>query len=449
MLNEFLKGMIHRRLEGITGGRLILKDGPVLHTFGDIKGSGDLTAMIVVEDPRFYRLVALGGSIGAGEAFMRGYWTSSDLTACLRIMAKNRTVRSGLERGGARIARAFWTAIHRIRRNSRRGSKRNIADHYDLGNDFYRLMLDETMTYSSGIFEHPGAELRDAQIAKLDRICMKLDLSPGDRVLEIGSGWGSFAIHAARHYGVHVTTTTISREQHDLAAQRIAAAGLGDRIELLLTDYRDLTGRFDKAVSIEMIEAVGYQYFDTYFGKISELIEDDGAALVQAITMPDQDFDSYRHSVDFIQRYIFPGGFLPSIGAMVSSMTRATDLRMAHVEDLTPHYATTLNRWRQRFFRNIEAVKQLGYPERFRRMWEFYLCYCEAGFAERVIGEAQIVFVKPRFTGAPILGSLDHTRTDARARLDKATTTPDFTSCDLCRWPWRRRASQRLCCQKR
>jgi cyclopropane-fatty-acyl-phospholipid synthase len=414
MLTEYLKRKLHQRLEGITGGRLILKDGPVLRTFGT-SGAGELsTAMIVVEDQRFYRMVALGGSIGAGEAFMRGYWTASDLTACLRIMARNRPVHTGLDRRGSRIARVFRSLRHRFRRNSRRGSKRNIADHYDLGNGFYRLMLDETMTYSSGIFEHPHAGLREAQIAKLDRICRKLDLSPGDRVLEIGTGWGSFAIHAARHYGVHVTTTTISKEQHDLAAERVAAAGLGDRVELLLNDYRDLTGRFDKVVSIEMIEAVGCEYLDTYFGKISDLLEDNGAALLQAITMPDQDLEDYRHSVDFIQRYIFPGGFLPSIGSMVSAMTRATDLRMVHLEDLTPHYETTLNRWRKRFLRNRQAVKDLGYPERFRRMWEFYLCYCEAGFAERVIGEAQVVFAKPRFTGAPILGAIDGQRFDAR-----------------------------------
>src|SRR5690606_1373140 len=281
-------------------------------------------------------------------------------------------------------------------RNSRDGSRRNIQAHYDLGNDFFALFLDPTMNYSCGIFESAEATMEQASIAKMDAICRKLDLQPGDHLLEIGTGWGALAIHAARHFGCRVTTTTISREQHALAAARIREAGLGDRIELLRRDYRDLEGRYDKLVSVEMIEAVGHRFLDTYFRRCSSLLKDDGLMLLQAITIRDEHYAQALKSVDFIQRFVFPGGFIPSVAAMSASMARTTDMQLLHLQDIGLHYATTLRRWRQRFFDNVAAVRALGYPDSFVRLWEFYLCYCEGAFLERNIGNVQMLLAKPR-----------------------------------------------------
>jgi cyclopropane-fatty-acyl-phospholipid synthase len=257
-------------------------------------------------------------------------------------------------------------------------------------------MLDDTMAYSCGVFERDDATLHEAQVAKFERICRKLRLAPGDHLLEIGTGWGGLAIHAARHHGCRVTTTTISREQHDWARDRIAAAGLQDRITLLLDDYRDLRGRYDKLVSIEMIEAVGARYLDTYTASCSQLLEPHGAMLLQAITIQDQLYEEALDSVDFIQRFIFPGSFIPSVGAIAGSVARSTDMKVFHLEDIGPHYATTLRHWRQNFFANLAAVRQLGYPDAFVRMWDYYLCYCEGGFLERQIGDVQMLLTKPR-----------------------------------------------------
>jgi len=262
------------------------------------------------------------------------------------------------------------------------------------------------MTYSSGIFEHSSATLHEASVAKLDRICRKLQLSPRDRVLEIGTGWGSFAMHAASRYGCRVTTTTISREQHALAARRIREAGLGDRVELLLADYRTLEGRFDKLVSIEMIEAVGHEYLPGYFAKCASLLDDDGRMLVQAITMPDQRYGQYLKSSDFIRRYVFPGSCVPSIGTMIGAMSAASDLKPVHLEDIGPHYAKTLRCWLENFLARADDVRALGYSDRFVRMWEYYLCYCEAGFAERYLGDVQMLLHKPKCRAEPLLPPL-------------------------------------------
>jgi cyclopropane-fatty-acyl-phospholipid synthase len=300
------------------------------------------------------------------------------------------------------------TLAHRARRNTVAGSRRNIKAHYDLGNEFYRLFLDDTLTYSCGIFEREESSLREASVAKYDRICRKLALSPADRVLEIGTGWGGFAIHAAAQCGCRVTTTTISDRQHELAAERIAAAGLADRITLLKTDYRDLTGTFDALVSIEMIEAVGHHFLDDFFRVCGRRLKPDGQMLLQAITIRDQVFDWHKRNVDFIKRYIFPGSCIPSIAAISDAVARATDLRMVHLEDITTHYATTLRRWRENFFANLDQVKALGFPDAFIRMWEFYLCYCEGGFAERYLGDVQVLFTKPMCRREPILPALTH-----------------------------------------
>ncbi len=370
-------------------------DGNEHHHYGRRTERCPLGVTVRVHDPRFWSELAFGGSIGAGEAYMQGYWSVNDLTAVVRILLQNRAVLDGMETGLARLTGPLQQALHWFNRNTREGSRRNIAAHYDLGNDFFQLFLDPTMMYSSAIFEHPKQTLEQAQRTRLERICRKLDLQPTDHLLEIGTGWGGMAIHAAQHYGCRVTTTTISRQQYELARERIAAAGLEDRITVLLEDYRDLTGQYDKLVSIEMIEAVGHQFYDTYFRQCGRLLKHDGLMLLQAITIADQRYETARKSVDFIQRHIFPGSTIPSVTAMLDATTRASDLKLAHLEDIGPHYAATLRVWRENLLRNLDAVRALGYPEEFIRMWEFYLSYCEGGFAERALGDVHMLLAKP------------------------------------------------------
>jgi len=307
-----------------------------------------------------------------------------------------------MERGFARVARPLLKVFHWLNRNSKSGSARNIAAHYDLGNALYRLILDETMAYSCGIFADEHTTLAQASRAKFDVACRKLDLKSHDHLLEIGTGWGGLAIHAARHYGCRVTTTTISREQHAYARSQIAAAGLSDRVTLLLEDYRDLHGSYDKLVSIEMIEAVGARYLDTYLRKCASLLRPEGAMLLQAITIQDQYYKQALRSVDYIQRFIFPGSFIPSVKAIAASLARVTDLKIFHLEDIGPHYARTLAAWRNNFFEHIAEIKRLGFSESFARLWEFYLCYCEGGFAERQLGDVQMLLTKPACRRAPI-----------------------------------------------
>jgi cyclopropane-fatty-acyl-phospholipid synthase len=313
----------------------------------------------------------------------------------MRILALNQKAFEDLEKGLARVTAPLNKFYHFLRKNTKKASRENILAHYDLGNDFYSLFLDETMTYSCGIFEHEESTLKDASVAKYDRICRKLQLEPGDRVVEIGTGWGGFAVHAAQNYGAHVTTTTISDEQYQFAQNRFKIAGLENQVELLKKDYRDLGGRFDKLVSIEMIEAVGHHYLNAFFRTCSRLLKDDGMMALQAITIGDQIFNRHKRSVDFIKRYIFPGSCIPSITAISKAIARATDLRLVHLEDITPHYSRTLREWRKRFFANIDRLRALGYSDTFIRMWEYYLCYCEGGFAERYIGDVQMLFSKP------------------------------------------------------
>ena len=383
------------RLAALEHGALRLEENGVIMQFGTVTARCPLSVTVRVHDPRFYTDIAFGGSIGAGEAFMAGYWSCDDLTAVMRVMIGNMGVVDGMERGLARLGTPLRRALHWAARNSRRGSRRNIAAHYDLGNDFFRTFLDPTMMYSSALFERPGVTLEEASITKLDRICHRLELKPGDHLLEIGTGWGGMALHAAARYGCRVTTTTISQQQYDLAREHIDAAGLVNRITLLQEDYRDLTGRYDKLVSIEMIEAVGHQYYDTYFRKCGELLKDDGLFMLQAITIADQRYDAARRSVDFIQRHIFPGSCIPSVTAITDAVAWVSDMRLVDLLDIGAHYATTLRCWRENLFANLDRVRALGYPEEFIRMWEFYFCYCEGGFIERVIGDAQMLFIKP------------------------------------------------------
>jgi cyclopropane-fatty-acyl-phospholipid synthase len=407
---HFLDGLaaraVHQRLAGLAHGQITLVDGTSHHRYGQRDALCPLSVTLQVHDPRFYSDIAFGGSIGAGEAWMQGYWSVNDLTALVRILLQNRAVLDGMETGLARLTVPLQKALHWLNRNTRDGSRRNIAAHYDLGNDFFALFLDPTMMYSSAIFAQPNMPLEAAQLARLDHICRKLDLTPRDHLLEVGTGWGGMAIYAATHYGCRVTTTTISQEQYKLASERVRAAGLEERVTVLLKDYRDLDGQYDKLVSIEMIEAVGHDFYDTYFGKCAALLKDDGLMLLQAITIADQRYEAARKSVDFIQRYIFPGSCIPSITAMSDSITRASDLKLAHLEDIGPHYATTLRLWRENFLRNAEAVRALGYPESFLRMWEFYLCYCEGGFEERALGDVHMLLAKPGNRRAPIVAPL-------------------------------------------
>ncbi len=394
-LDAIAERAVRGRLAGLKHGVLTLADGSDIRRYGRASARCGLSAEVRVHDPHFYSDIAFGGSIGAGEAYMQGYWSTDDLTALMRILLQNREVLDGMETGLARVTGPLQRALHWAARNTRAGSRRNIAAHYDLGNDFFRLFLDPTMMYSSAVFERAEMTLEQASSAKLDRICRKLALKPDDHVIEIGTGWGGFALHAAGRYGCRVTTTTISRQQYELARERIAAAGLGARVTLLLEDYRDLDGQYDKLVSIEMIEAVGQQYYDAYFRKCSDLLKPDGMMLLQAITIADQRFNAASKSVDFIQRYIFPGSCIPSVAVMCDAVARVTDLKLFHLVDIGPHYANTLACWRENMGANLGRIKALSYPDEFIRMWQFYLSYCEGGFAERALGAVQMLLVKP------------------------------------------------------
>lgn len=378
------------RLERLEHGRLCLQDGADVRRFGGPTDRCPLEATIHVRDPGFYAEAVFGGSVGAGESYMAGDWTTDDLPAAMRILLANRRVLDELDGGVSHGAALARRVLHAAARNTREGSRRNIAAHYDLGNDFFERLLDASMTYSCAVFEHPGQSLESAQVAKIDRICRGLELRPDDHLLEIGTGWGALAMHAARHYGCRVTTTTISREQHALARERIAAAGLADRVTLLLQDYRDLAGRYDKLVSIEMIEAVGHHYFDIFFRRCAELLAPGGAMLLQAITIDDRHYASARDSVDFIKRHIFPGCCIPSVSALAVAATKAP-LAVVGLEEIGPHYATTLAIWRRNLLANADDLRARGYPEPLLRMFEFYLAYCEGGFAERALGDAQIL----------------------------------------------------------
>ncbi len=406
VVDKWSKGVLFHILERIREGRVIVSTGGEVFTFGRLTADFPSEVTIAIRDPRFFSATVFGGSIGVAESFMAGHWETDDLTTLIRIVIRNEKVFEDMDRGWALLKSPVHRLYHMARRNTEEGSKLNVTAHYDLGNDFYALFLDGTMTYSCGIFEEPESTMEEASIAKVDRICRKLDFSSRDHVLEIGTGWGGFAIHAAANYGCRVTTTTISRAQWDFARERVRAAGLEDRVEVLLRDYRNLAGQYDKLVSIEMVEAVGHHYLDAFFSACSGLLKDDGEMLLQAITIRDQVFDRHKHSVDFIKRYVFPGSCIPSVAAMSQAVSRVTDLRLFHLEDITPNYVRTLRAWRAKFHDNLEAVRALGYSKTFIRMWEYYLCYCEAGFAERYLGDVQMLFTKPRSRKGPILPGL-------------------------------------------
>lgn len=400
-----LRRTVLRQLGQLHRGRLLLVEGDSRLSFGDPHAA--LHGEIHIHDAATWGLVASNGSIGAGEAYIHGYWSSPDLTAVVRVFVANLAVLDALEGGLAALGRPLLRGLHWLNRNSRAGSQKNIAAHYDLGNELFEAFLDPTMMYSAAMFRSAEDSLEQAQLNKLERICQKLDLKPSDHLLEIGTGWGSMALYAASHYGCRVTTTTLSREQHAYTARRIAEMGLEDRVTLLLEDYRDLSGEYDKLVSIEMIEAVGHRYLPEYFRQCAKLLKPDGLMLLQAITIRDQRYQQACNNVDFIQRYIFPGGALPSIEAMLVSLSADTDMNLLHLEDFGGHYARTLRHWHDNLRQVRGHLEQLGYDEHFYRLWEFYLCYCEGGFLERAIGTVQMLLARPDARPAPLLGALE------------------------------------------
>jgi cyclopropane-fatty-acyl-phospholipid synthase len=391
LLSSLAERAIAARLAELRHGRLDVRRGDTVRSWGD-PAAPPLEIRIL--DDRFYRAVAFGGAVGAGEAYAEGWWATDDLTGVVRLLLRNRALLDQLETGWARAVQPIRAAAHWVNRNTRRGSRRNIGAHYDLGNEFFATFLDETLTYSCGIFDRPGASLRDASIAKYDRIAKLAELGPRDHVIEIGTGWGGFAIHAAAQYGCRVTTTTISEEQFALASRRVAEAGLADRVTVLKRDYRDLEGQYDKLVSIEMIEAVGHDHYDAYFERCAALLAPHGHAVIQAITIDDDRYEAARREVDFIKRHIFPGSCIPSLRILRQSAERA-GLGMERADAIGVHYAETLRRWRENMLASRQRLTALGLDDRFQRLWEFYFCYCEGGFLEGAIDTVQFTLVQP------------------------------------------------------
>ena len=402
LTSALLRRGVLRQLGQLKNGHLVVIENGERLMFGD-SGAG-LVGEVQIHDASVWGMLASNGSIGAGEAFIHGYWSSPDLTKVVRVLVSNMDVLDAMEGGLARLGRPLIRGLHWINRNTRKGSQKNIAAHYDLGNEMFEQFLDPTMMYSAAQFLTADDTLEQAQLNKLQRICQKLDLKPEDHLLEIGTGWGSMALFAAQHYGCKVTTTTLSKEQFDYTQARIEALGLQDQVILLLEDYRDLTGQYDKLVSIEMIEAVGHHFLPSYFKQCSHLLKPHGLMLLQAITIREQRYEQAKSSVDFIQRYIFPGGALPSVQKMLEIVGKDTDMNLMHMEDFGLHYAKTLRLWHENFRRAHGRLTELGYDEYFLRLWEFYLCYCEGGFLERSIGTAQLLLAKPQAMPEPLLG---------------------------------------------
>lgn len=396
-LDRWLRARLLSQLSPLRGGLLRIHDAGGETLLGEASSGNAIDLWI--DDPTFYRKLAATGSVGAGEAYIDGAWRCSDLVALVRLLVRNRALLDGMEGGPARLGGALLRAWNAARRNSRSGSRRNIAAHYDLGNDFFSLFLSPDLMYSSALFADADEPLETASERKLERICRWLRLQPEDRVIEIGTGWGGFALYAAGRYGCHVTTTTISAEQYALARQRVDAAGLQDRITVLQQDYRDLQGQYDKLVSIEMIEAVGADYLPEYFTRLGALLKPDGLALLQAITIEDHRYEQALRSVDYIKRFVFPGSFIPSVQAMVQAKSRHSDLQLLAQEDFGLSYALTLRAWRRRFLANLPAVRAQGFDDRFIRLWEFYLAYCEGGFLERSIGVSHLLMARPDYRG--------------------------------------------------
>lgn len=380
-------------LESLQGGQIQFSDSQTSDVFGPWDSPQCVSWR--VSDPSFYSMLASQGTLGLAESYLRGHWQVDDLTTFLQILCRNIHRSASMTTRAAALAGRVRQWAFRFDDNSRRGSRRHIAAHYDLSNAFFELFLDPTMMYSSAWFDDAEMSLHDASLSKLDRLCGKLNLQSSDRLLEIGTGWGGLSLHAAKQYGCDVTTTTISQAQFEMTNDRVSKAGLHNRIHTLASDYRDLEGQYDKLVSVEVIEAIGEQHLDDFFRQSNRLLKPGGRCVMQAIVMPEQRYETYRRSVDFIQKYIFPGGFLPSIVAIQAAVGRTTSFRMESIEDMSPHYAQTLMHWRHAFLNRLEDVRALGFDDRFIRMWEYYLCYCEAAFRENTVRVVQIVWDKP------------------------------------------------------
>ncbi len=393
IIEQLSRKLIFTLFKGLQDCGITVEEGSQSYFFGDRDAA--LQAVVKVNDSRLYSRVLSGGSVGYAEAYVEGDWETPDLTAVIRVFCRNMATLEKLEKRLGWITYPWHKLTHVLNKNTREGSRSNIAAHYDLGNDMYQLMLDPHMQYSSAIYPSPEASLVEAQEFKLKRICDQLELKPEDHLIEIGTGWGGLACYAAKHYGCRVTTTTLSQQQYNYTQQQVKQQGLEDRVTLLLKDYRDLDGQYDKLVSVEMIEAVGHQFFPSYFKKLEQLLKDDGRMLIQAITISDQRYDQYRKSVDFIQRYIFPGGCLPSVSEMTKHLKKQTSMTVTRLTDYGHHYAQTITDWTERFHEATSQLVEMGYDMDFQRLWDFYLAYCEGGFREGTIGLVHFEAAKP------------------------------------------------------
>lgn len=403
MLDQFARTLVFKLFKRLSKGHLIIEELGETHHFGQNQADAEIVARIFIDQEWVYRKLAFDGSLGAGESYMLGGWRSDNLLSVIQLICMNHDLLISMDSSWNNVGAVFSKILHSFNQNTLAGSRRNISAHYDLSNDFFALFLDPTMMYSCGIFPTEASTMEEASVYKLKHICERLNLQPTDHLVEIGTGWGGMAIYAAKHYGCKVTTTTISQEQYDYALAAVQAEGLEGKIELLLKDYRELEGTYDKLVSIEMIEAVGHKYYAEYFSRCSQLLKPNGLLLIQSITIADQRYQSAKKAVDFIQRYIFPGGALPSVEVISENVSKYTDLQIVGLEDITPHYARTLAAWREQFFERIVCVRKLGFDDVFERMWEFYLCYCEAGFRERLISTIQFVAAKPSRKALPLV----------------------------------------------
>ena len=402
LITRACKRVLMGQLQRIEGAQITLIDNGESTTFGKAENANVPRCRITVRHPRFYRDAVMGGHLSAAEGYVHGLWDCDDLTALVRVFAKNLSLSDEMDKLSVRIGGFILKLGHALKRNSLTGSRQNIAAHYDLGNDFFELLLDPTLTYSCAVFEKSDTPLIQAQHAKLDRLIDKLDLKPSDHLVEIGTGWGALAIRASERTGCKVTTTTLSQQQHDHATQLIAERGLGDRITVVMKDYRELEGQYDKLVSVEMIEAVGHEYYGQFFEACGRLLKPTGRGVIQTITIPDERYESARKCIDFIKKYIFPGSCIPSIGVLNNAMQHNSDLSLAHLEDFGQHYATTLNHWAKNLQENRSDILDRGYPKELLRLWDFYLAYCEGGFIEENIGLAQFEVRKPGCKDAPI-----------------------------------------------
>lgn len=396
------KAMI-KLLQNIEVGHLTIEDDGEVYSFGQPSKDLDIIAHISVNHISAYRAVLFGGTVGSGEAYIDNTWWSPDLTQVIRLMVANMAMLQKMDSRWSAFSGAINRFLLRFSSNTKDGSKRNISAHYDLSNDFFALFLDKSMQYSSGIYPHASSSLESASFNKLERVCKQLNLSSNDHLLEIGTGWGGLAIHAAKRFGCRVTTVTISQKQFEYARDWVEQEGLRSLVDVQLKDYRDIRGKFDKLVSIEMIEAVGHQFYKNYFSRCSQFLRPKGLMLIQAITVPDQRYDYAKNRADFIKKYIFPGGCLPSIEVIAKNIRAYTDMQIVSLDDITLHYAKTLADWKNEFFKKMDQVADQGFSDQFVRMWDFYLSYCEGGFRERVIGTSQIVFAKPANRDLPAI----------------------------------------------